>query len=176
MLPAIKSKDFNLFYLKKSPLYGDINGHLTLDGKITQPHIQGDILIKNAFLAKTLTKGTKLADINLNFKNNKIYYEVLLATGINEDVSIKGNTELTGDKNSEISIKTANIVDLAIAKSILDPLRKILYFETGPVPIMKLDGKSSINLQIQGNKLNPHVWGDIIFKNSNAAFAEIKNL
>lgn len=56
------------------------------------------------------------------------------------------------------------------------PLHNIIKFEIGPVPLMTISGYGNIDLRVSGTKIEPHGWGEMNFKNANAAFNDIHNL
>lgn len=176
MLPAINSPDINLMYLKKYPLYADVNGFINISGKLPEPDIDGSILINNGYLVKPITNDNIKASIGLKFKDKTVFYDVTAGAGGKEKVTVNGNTKLYGDKYSKMTIKSTPHVNLSTAKSIVDPLHQILYFETGPVPIMDIDGIGNIDINIEGNHSNPHVWGQMNFYNAQAAFKDIKGI
>ncbi len=176
MLPPLNTPDINLMYLKKYPLYADINGNLVISGKLPEPDIEGSILINNGYIIKPIPNDKTKATIKLQFKDKKVYYDVLAGAGGQENVTVNGSTKLYGDKYSKMVIKSTPNVRLSTAKSVVDPLHQILYFDIGPVPIMELDGYGNINLKAEGNHTNPHAWGQMNFEKSNALFNDIKGL
>jgi len=176
LLPAIHTPDLNLFYLKKYPLYGVVNGNLSIRGKSKTPLIYGDIFVNNAYLVKPIVNDLKRATIKVGFSGDKVSYDVLVGVGGLEQVEVKGGSELYGSKKSRMTIKSSENVQLATAKTVVDMLRKILYFDVGPVPIMKLDGFGNIDITVEGNRSEPHVWGKMNFKNTNASFVDVKGL
>ncbi len=175
-LPALNSPDIHLGYLKKYPLYADASGELTINGVLPEPDITGDILIKNGYIIKPIPNDKTKATIKISFKNKTAYYDVLTGAGGNQSVTVKGETKLYGNKYSKMEIKSTDRVDLKTAKSVVDPLHYILYFETGPVPIMELDGFGNIDIKVSGNHASPHVWGKMNFYNADASFNELKGL
>ncbi len=175
-LPALNSPDIHLGYLKKYPLHADASGNLLITGTFPEPDITGDIIIKNGYIIKPIPNDNTKATIKLVFKNKSVSYDVLAGAGGKEQVTVKGETKLYGNKISQMEIKSSDRVDLRTAKSIVDPLHDILYFETGPVPIMELDGKGNIDIKVSGNHASPHVWGKMNFYDANASFNELKGL
>ncbi len=176
MLPPLNTPDINLFYMKKYPLYADINGYLSFTGKLPEPDIIGNILVNNGYLIKPIPNDKIKASIKLIFKNKAVFYNILAGAGGGEKVTVAGDTKLYGDKYSNMKIKSTQNINLATAKSIVDPLHQILYFETGPVPIMGINGIGNIDIKVEGNHKNPHVWGRMNFKNAEAEFNDIKGI
>ena len=176
MLPAINSPDINLDKLKKYPLLANTNGYLHITGHLPEPDITGNILINNGYLIQPIPNDKIKATIKLTFKDKAVHYDVLTGAGGEEQVTVIGNTKLYGDKYSKMEIKSTQNVKLSTAQFVVEPLHKILYFDIGPVPIMKLDGYGNINIRAEGNRKNPHVWGKMNFRNSCASFTDIKGL
>ncbi len=176
MLPAINTPDFNLDKLKKYPLIADTNGYLHITGQLPEPDITGNILINNGYLIQPIQNDKIKANIKLTFKDKAVYYDILTGAGGDEQVTVKGNTKLYGDKYSKMEIKSTQNVKLSTAQFVVEPLHKILYFDIGPVPIMKIDGHGNINIKAEGSHKSPHVWGKMNFKDSQASFNDIKGL
>ena len=176
MLPALNTPDINLLYLKKYPLYADVNGHITVSGRIPEPDIEGSVTVNNGYIIKPIPEDKIKASINLDFKNKTVFYNVTAGAGGDEKVTVNGNTKLYGSKYSKMEIKSTPNVNLSTAKSVVDPLHQILYFETGPIPIMDIDGYGNIDITAEGNHSNPHVYGRMNFQNAQAAFHDIKGL
>lgn len=175
-LPAIHTQELNLYYLKKYPLYGDVNGRLGIDSKASTSLFTGNILVNNAYLVNPIKNDKKRASINLSFDGDKVKYDVIVGAGGSELVQVNGMTDLYGDRDSKIKIKSSQNVDLSIARDIVEMLRKILYFEAGPLPILKISGRGNIDIDVEGNRQNPHVWGALNFKNATASFVEMNGI
>lgn len=180
LLPAVNvpNVDVNLVALKKYGYYSDIEGKLLIKGKSQSPDIKGEFLSTNGYVIKPLD--IPKATVKLNFLGKQLYLDVLVPVGNSEQVSVKGTVDLYGEKNSNLLVKTTPNVDLHMTELILNPIHEILYFDIGPVPVMKLSGHGNINLKIGGNKLNPHLFGVLNFINATTSFnglnAEFKNV
>ena len=173
ILPAINLPEINLDALKKYPLYGDVNGDITVSGTQNKPAINGNIEISNAYLIKPIKNDNKKANIKLNFADAKVFYDVLVGAGGLENVSVKGETELFETRNSNMLIKSSKNISLKTAQQVVNPLSEILHFATGPLPLMNLNGNGNIELKVSGNQNNPHAWGNINFYNTNASLKNI---
>ena len=168
--------DFNLYKLKKYVFYGNGEGKLNFEGKGTRPKVNGEIKLSDAYLMHPIKGSPANATINLKFKGQKMFLDVFVPTSKTQNVSVKGMVLIDGSKYSELQIKSTKEVSLAPAQEILNPLHEILKFQLGPVPIMKIAGIGNIDLKSAGKKIDPHIWGNIYFKNVTASFNEIHNL
>lgn len=176
MFPAvnIKNVDVNLVALKKYGYYSDIEGKLNIKGKSDKPKIKGEFNATNGYIIKPLN--IPKAKVILKFLGDKLYLNVYVPTGIDQNVTVKGNINLYGDKKVSIDVLTTPNVDLETTESILNPVHEILYFDLGPLPIMKLQGQGDINLKIDGTKTDSHLIGALNFRNTTASFNGINML
>ena len=168
--------DFNLYKLKKYVFYGDADGKLHFKGEGNRPNVIGDIHLKDAYLIHTIKGAPANADVKLKFNGNNMDVNVFVPTGEGQKVIVKGNALIDGSKYSELNIESTDSVSLAPAQEILNPLHEILKFQLGPVPMMKMAGFGNIKLRSAGKKIDPHIWGEINFRNATASFVEINNM
>lgn len=178
LLPGEKelSPDINLYLLKKYGYYGDIIGNLDIKGNPEQPSITGNILSTNGYLIRPLPDNAPKATVKIKFLGNKSSIDVKVPVNHTQTVFVKGDTLLYGDKATDLSINTTPSIDLHLAQTVLNPLHEILNFDLGPIPIMEISGRGSVNMHIVGSKKDPHVWGAFNFVDTTASFVDIHNL
>lgn len=169
------SPDVNLYLLKQTGFWGDIMGNLEIKGKADTPNILGNILVTDGYLLQPIPNADR-AVIKLAFKGQKMDLDVIVPTGSNQAVYVKGPNEIYRQKNADLMITSTNEVDLKTAQIVLNPLHEILRFDLGPVPVMDIRGKGGIDLHVVGTRKNPHAWGSFWFKDATVSFLEIHNM
>ncbi len=169
-------EEVNFYALKKNWFYGDITGNLHITGKADSANVNGKILVTEGYLVNPLPNNTEKALIKLDFNGQKMIMDAKVPASFTETVFVKGDVELYGNKNADLSIKSSQNVDLKTAQTVLNPLHEILKFDLGPVPVMDIHGSGNIDLHIIGTRKNPHAWGTFNFKNTTASFLDIHNL
>lgn len=175
LLPPIVVEEFNVYKLKKYKFYGDTIGNFTIKGDIFEPDIIGDVFIDNGILTKPIPNA-KGATVKLDFTGRYINFDVFVPAGGAERVWVKGGVELYNVKYADMHIWSTKNVNLATAEEKILPIHEILNFIIGPVPIMDVKGLGNIDIIVKGNRKNPHVWGDLNFRNVKTFFNEIPNL
>lgn len=172
LIPVLDSikHDVDIAALKKYGLYSDIFGKIYIKGKFDRPSVTGDFLSQNAYLIKLPPLNTSKGTVKLKFLGDKLYMDVYVPTNGREYISVKGYINLYDDKKAQLDILTSNNVDLKAAQSVLVPLHEIFYFDLGPMPIMDLQGVGNINLKVQGSKMDPHLFGELGFRNASTSF------
>ena len=168
--------EFNLYKLKKYVFYGNGEGKVKFKGKANRPFVTGFVKLRDAYLIHPIKGAPANAGIDLNFAGKKMNLDVYVPTSKDQSVSVKGMVLIDGSKYSELDIESTDSVVLAPAQEVLNPLHEILKFQLGPVPIMKIAGIGGIKLRSAGKKVDPHIWGDIRFRNVTASFNDINNL
>ena len=168
--------DFNLYKLKKYVFYGNGDGDIRFVGQGIRPNVTGNVKLRDCYLIHPIKGAYANADVDLKFNGKNMDIDVFVPAGADQTVSVKGNVLIDGSKYSELNIKSTPSVSLAPAQEILNPLHEILKFQLGPVPIMKMSGYGNIDLKSAGKKVDPHIWGNINFRNANASFTQINNL
>lgn len=168
--------DFNLYKLKQHIFYGDGEGKVKFVGQGNRPNVTGYVKLSDAYLTRPMKGAPANANINMEFIGQRMLLDVFVPAANNQSVTVKGDIKIDGSKYSELEIKSTDNVDMAPAQEILNPLHEILKFQLGPVPIMKIAGKGSINMRSAGKKVDPHIWGTIKFKDVTASFNEINHL
>lgn len=175
LLPPIIVEEFNVYKLKKYKFFGDVIGNFSIKGDIFEPDIIGDIFIDNGILTKPIPNA-KGATVKLEFTGRYINFDVFVPAGGAERVWVKGGVELYNVKYADMHIWSTKNVNLATAEEKILPIHEILNFIIGPVPIMDVKGLGNIDIIVKGNRKNPHVWGDLNFRNVKTFFNEIPNL
>ncbi len=168
--------DFNLYKLKKYVIYGNGEGKLTFKGQGNKPHVTGDIKLSDVYLIHPMRYAPANGEINLGFMGHKMKLDVFVPTGKDQHVTVKGLVTIDGSKYSELQIDSTDSVMLEPAQEILNPLHEILKFQLGPVPMMKISGFGNIHMRSAGKKVDPHIWGEIKFRNGIASFNDVHNL
>lgn len=168
--------DFNLYKLKKYVFYGNGEGKVKFKGKANRPMVNGYVRLSDAYLMHPIKGAPANANINLDFKGQRMLLDVFVPTSKDQKVSVKGNVLIDGSKYSELQIESTDSVSLAPAQEILNPLHEILKFQLGPVPMMTIAGLGGIKLRSAGKKVDPHIWGEIKFRNVTASFNDVHNL
>lgn len=173
MLPPFQTEEFDIYSLKKYRFYGDSIANLNIKGRLPEPDINGDVYLSNGILTKPIPNTVKGATFKLKFTGKHINFDVEVPAGKTERVWVKGTEELYNIKYSDFTVKSTQNVDLHVAQSVVNPLHEILNFIVGPLPIMEINGLGNIDILVKGNRKNPHIWGVMNFKNSDAKFIEI---
>ncbi len=168
--------DFNLYKLKKHVFYGNGEGKLKFVGQGNRPNVTGEVHLSDAYLVHPMRNATGNANVDLKFIGQRMLLDVFVPANEGQHVSVKGDVKIDGSKYSELQIKSTDAVALAPAQEILNPLREILKFQLGPVPIMKIAGYGSVDIHSAGKKVDPHIWGSVKFKDAVASFNEVHNL
>ena len=177
MLPPFKIEEIDTFKLKKYKFYGDTIGNLSIKGRLPEPELNGNIFINNGILIKPIPNTTKGATVKLKFTGKYINYDVFVPAGKSENVHVIGTQELYNVKYADLNVKSTKNIVLPVAEAVVNPLHEILNFIIGPVPILDIyDGTGNIDINVKGNRKNPHVWGVLNFKNTGVNFVEIPNL
>lgn len=168
--------EFNLYKLKKYVFYGRGEGKIKFKGVANRPFVTGFVKIRDGYLIHPIKGAPANANIDLNFVGKKMNLDVYVPTSKDQSVSVKGMVLIDGSKYSELQIESTDSVSLAPAQEVLNPLHEILKFQLGPVPILKVAGLGGIKLRSAGKKVDPHIWGEIHFRNVTASFNDIHNL
>lgn len=185
LIPLIPVSDssnevINLVAVRKYGLYSDIDGHLSIKGKSSEPKVVGEFRANNSYVVKQLPNNIPKASVKLKFLGKKLYLEVIVPASKTEKVVVKGIIDLYGNKDAKLEVSSTSNVNLSLVQAVLNPVHEIFRFEIGPLPIMKLQGFGNVNFNIIGNKKLPSLNGIINFKNATASFnnldATIKNV
>lgn len=178
IIPGLEHQipEFNLYKLKQYVFYGDGEGKLKFKGKANRPFVNGYVKLRDAYLIHPVKGSTENASIDLDFIGQKMKVDVIVPTAKDQRVRVSGMALIDGSKYSELHIRSTNAVNMAHAQEVLNPLHEVLKFQLGPVPIMKIAGIGNIDIRTAGKKVDPHIWGEIHFKNVTASFLDINNL
>lgn len=175
LMPAINFKNaaLDLIALKKYGFYSDLKGKLFIKGKSNKPNITGEFLSTNAYIIKPLPSSIPKATVKLKFLGKKLFIDVLVPVGTNEQATVKGTIDLYDNRAVALEVLSTPNIDLETTESILNPVHEIFYFDLGPLPIMKLQGLGDINLKINGPNTDLHLVGVFNFRNTTASFNDI---
>lgn len=166
-------KEINLFALKKYGYYSDIEGELNITGKSDSPRLKGKIVSSNAYVVKPLPSYIPKATVTLDFLGEKFFLDVHVPAGKKEYVSVKGDIELYGKKETKLDITSSKNVDLKTAQIVLIPVHEVCQFDLGPVPVMDIHGLGNINLKTFGTKVDAHLFGAFNFKNASVSINDL---
>ena len=176
LMPPFKVEEIDVYKLKKYQFYGEALANFSIKGRLPEPDIVGDIYINDGILTKPIPNTTKGATIKLNLVGKHVNFDVIVPAGGLEKVWVKGSQELYNIKYADLIVKRTESVNLKVAQEVLNPLHEILNFIIGPVPIMDIEGKGNIDIQVKGNRKNPHVWGVFNIKDGKASFNDASQL
>lgn len=168
--------DFNLYKLKKYVIYGNGEGKVNFKGQGNRPFVNGKINLNDVYLMHPMKGAPANAEVNMNFKDQKMKMNVFVPAANNQHVELKGDVWIDGSKYSELNVTSTEAVPLAPAQEIINPLHEILKFQLGPVPMMTISGIGNLDVRSAGKKVDPHIWGRINFKNGTASFNDVHNL
>lgn len=178
LLPWLRTvpREMDFYKFKEYPVWGKGEGKLHFLGKGERPNVFGYVKLSEVDAVQKGIVAPQGATVNMDFIGQRMNIDVYVPVLNNQYVEVKGWAKIDGSRYSELDITSSDSVSLAPAKIILDPLHEMLKFKTGPVPVMHADGLGSINLQSRGKKVDPHLWGEINFRNASAQFDQIHNL
>ncbi|MBO5737750.1 hypothetical protein J6R97_00235 [bacterium] len=176
MLPSLKFEELDISKLKKYNLNGDVLANINIKGRYLEPDINGDIYMSNCYLDKNIIELPKGATIKINLSGRRANFDAVVPVEKLEKVFVKGYQEIYNTKYSELTVKSTEFVNLKTAQKILLPLHEILNFIVGPLPILDISGTGNIDIEVKGNRRNPHIWGIFNINNAVANFNNISNL
>ncbi|MBE7702422.1 MAG: DUF3971 domain-containing protein [Cyanobacteria bacterium SIG28] len=176
IFPAFKIEEIDFYKLKKYGFYGNILANLSIKGRLPEPEVFGDVFINDGVLIKRIPNSSAGATIKLSFKGKSFLFDVNVPTGGIEKVWVKGTQQLYSVKFADFIVRSTSNVDLNIMQSVVNPLHEILNFIVGPLPILNLTGKGSIDINVKGNRKNSHIWGWLKLKNNNTHFKQMSDL
>jgi len=169
---SIPTPEDSIRKLKNYNAYGTINGTLSLKDNLFRPSVYGKLDFKDVYVIKPIENAPK-AFGSLDFQKDKVKVFIKAFTSPSQYVIITGTSELYGTLTGEYSIISTPSVDLKKAHFVLIPVRDVIGFNLGPLPIMKIDGTGSINLKARGTIKNANCYGTFKMKNAKAS---MKNL
>lgn len=166
----IKNVRINIEALKKYGFYSDLSGKVQIKGKADKPDITGDFLSTNAYIIKPLPSNVPKSTVKLKFLGRKTYMDITVPVTEKEKVFVKGTVDLYDGNAVDLNVSTTENIDLERTESILNPIHEVLYFDLGPLPVMKLKGLGDIKLKIKGTQVDLHLMGKFNFRNTTASF------
>ncbi len=175
LLPPFKVEELDAYKLKKYGLYGDLIANIKIKGRFPEPNINGDICINNVALNTHLRNKILGASVKVKLLGKNAEFEAKVPANAGEYVYVNGSQEIYNIKYADLDISSSNNVDLKIAQTVLNPLHEILNFIIGPVPIMEIKGTGNIDINVKGNRKNPHIRGILNIENTQANFKNMPN-
>ena len=177
LLPPFTVEDLDAYKLKKYNFYGDVLANITIKGRMPEPDINGNIYISSGILTKPIPNASSGATIKIKLTGRYANFDVNVPAGKAEKVTVNGGVELYNVKYADIYVKSTQNVSLPVAESVVNPLHEILNFVIGPVPILHVpEGTGNIDINVKGNRKNPHVWGGLNFYNASVYFKDMPDL
>ena len=177
MLPPFAVEDIDVYKLKKYKFYADAMGNISINGRLPEPDITGDIYINNGILIRPIPNASAGATVKIRLTGRYANFDVSVPAGGSEKVMVNGGVELYNIKYSDMRIKSTHNVRLLSAEDVVNPLHEILNFVIGPVPILHVpEGTGNIDITVKGNRKNPHVWGELNFYDATVFFKEIPDM
>lgn len=164
----IKTPYDSIRKLKSYNVHGSVNGSLNLNGDIQKPLIYGNVNLKDVYVLKPLESAPK-AFATLDFEKDIVKVYVKAYTSSKEYVTVSGKSELYGQQRGEYSIISTPAIDLKKAHFVLIPVRDVIGFNLGPLPIMQLEGTGSINIRTEGTLKDATCDGYFRMKNAKAS-------
>ncbi len=168
--------EMDLYKLKEYFFYGKGEGKVRFVGNGSRPEVFGGVKLRNVYVQKPIPIAPDGASVDLVFKGKVMDIDVEVPMGKDNNVSVKGFIKIDGTKYSELKIKSTGEVSMEPAQDVLNPLHEIFKFKLGPVPIMKLKGLATVDIFSAGKKVDPHLFGNLKFRNATASFNDIHNL
>lgn len=167
--------ELNFLALKQHYFSGDVLAHMEITGKALRPQLNGSVLITNAYMIKPI-KNAQKATIKLVFNGEKMTLETTVPTDVKERVWANGVFDLYDEKRCTLSVKSTKNINLETAQVVVNPLQEILKIDFGPVPLMKITGIGNIDINVNGNTIDPHITGAFNFRNAQVSFTDMPNL
>lgn len=154
--------------LKKYNAKGLIDGNISIKGYYKKPELFGHINYKDFSIIDSpagIPGGSGYVDFNGKtlFINTKTY---ITPKGY---VVSKGYINPLFDRTLHLKIKS-NTTDIHRADMALLALQDIIGFRMGTVPLMRFYGTGDVDLKIDGQFKNPHLYGYINVKNGKATY------
>ncbi len=177
LLPPMKDliPELNLYALKVNDCGGNALAHLEITGEALTPEIRGNVLVSDVWLGK-IVNNAKKATIKLIFLGEKMSLDVHVPTAPSEYVDAKGIFDLYNEKRCTLNVKSTKNINLETAQAIINPLQQLIKIDFGPIPIMKILGIGNIDIDISGNKIDPHITGVFNFRNGQVSFIDMPEL
>ncbi len=158
--------------LKETGFFGILNGRLKINSSIKPVCVEGYVKATNIRILSA-PKAYRPNDVNALFMKDKVKIHTKVYSYNNEYVLIDGISNLDDSLYGEYSIESSQNVDLKYAQDYLIPIQRIIGFNLGPVPIMKLSGFGNINIKTKGTIEDARIFGEFRAHN---AIASIKGI
>ncbi|MBQ3312169.1 AsmA family protein [bacterium] len=168
--------DINISVAKDANFNADVDVDLNIKDNFKQPEIYGNINLKNAYIFEPIKYAPSGATIKINYNKDILNLDVNVPTNIKQWVKVVGKIYIYKNKYADLHITSTELIDLALAEKLLDPIYRTFKFLLGPVPIMGFSGYGQIDLTVKGTKVNPHTYGWFKTTNANVTFDDISHL
>ncbi len=163
----LENPDISISNLKKHNAHAKLNGLINISDNVTEPEITGNIDFKDVYVI-TLDKRIPFAYGSAELLKTHAKIDVMAFARPNQWVEVEGDFNLYGDRSGKFKVKSAPDVDLAVARPILFAVRDVLNFILGPLPLMDIKGKGSIDIFVEGTKQDALIDGWFKFKDTSA--------
>ncbi len=159
--------------VKKYDVFGKIKGTMSVVGQIPKPHITGNIQAKNVKLfSKNDPSHTGI--VELEFKGNTMFLNVDVSTSDGENAQVTGLTYLYNEGLNHFNIVSTENLNLSLAQKIVLPVKDVLRFELGPIPMMDIEqGRGQLNIKIDGTKTEGSLFGRADFRDGKLRYKGI---
>ena len=169
----IPTPDDSIRKIKKYGADANLNGDISISGDVFLPSIAGKIDIKNIVVLRGKYK-IKPSYGFAEFLGDKVKIFVRAFAYNDEYVDIDGVATIEEVPKGEFVIKSTKNVDLELAEAILLPVKDIIGFILGPVPMMDVKGVGSIDLYLKGTKTYGILDGYFEFRDASATLNGLK--
>ncbi len=175
LLPnLIETPDDSIRKIKKYGADAILNGTVRIFGDAILPKITGKIDIKNIVVLRGKFKIRPSYGF-VEFLEDKLRVSIRAYAYKDEYVDIDGIATIEVEPKGEFTIKSTKNVDLELAQDILLPVRDIVGFILGPVPMLDVNkGVGSIDLYVKGTKTFGILNGYFEFRNASATLNGLK--
>lgn len=159
LLPnLIPTPEDSIFKLKKYQADGIAKGKLEVTGNLKKPQINGRIDVEDITLLNKMLKIPPSYGY-VEFLGDLININVRALVGVQKYVDVTGEIGLYGNKEGAFHIASTKNLDLKTVQILVLPIRDIIGFQLGPVPIMDISGNGAIDLKTSGTKKNARLNG-----------------
>lgn len=175
LLPnLIETPDDSIRKIKKYGADAILNGSVRVFGDAILPKITGKIDIKNIVVLRGKFKIRPSYGF-VEFLEDKLRVSVRAFAYKDEYVDIDGVATIEVEPKGEFTIKSTKNVDLELAQDILLPVKDIVGFILGPVPMLDVNkGVGSIDLYVKGTKTFGILNGYFEFRQARATLNGLK--
>jgi len=172
LLPdIIPTPENSIFKLKKYAADGTLNGQFTVGGKASRPVIKGGGTYKDVtILNKKLKIPTSYGDIE--FFGDWAKMDARAFVEKDQYIDVRGSFGLYRNRKADFEIVSTKNCNIKNAQILLLPIQDTIGFKTGPVPVMDLAGKGTIDLKTSGDRNGAELYGYFEFHDAYAKMLE----